>query len=147
MNDNKLHNNNTGNAGEHFAMFQLARRGYAVGPAPRGARDIDLLAYRNGRAVAVQVKPAFDGKASNGWRVDAGRVQDNVVYVFLDLNVLGFPDAYICTANETRSKVRSTRTDGTPLKPGGSYITLHWLKSCDYFERWDKIEKALKILT
>lgn len=56
-----LSKHNTGQTGEALVAAEFARRGYTVALPTGNARDIDILAYRNGRRVAVQVKAISKG--------------------------------------------------------------------------------------
>ena len=127
--------NSTHLAGEYFVAAELYRRGYSVAMTLGNAKAIDLFAERDACTVNVQVK-AIRNKKSIGWPIMLDRVKDGIVYVFVCLNEAGSPpDYYLCTSDETRTKVKQYPTRGI--------VPLNSLKSEEYRERWDKIDAAL----
>lgn len=127
--------NSTHLAGEYFVAAELYRRGYSVAMTLGNAKAIDLFAEHDSRTVNVQVKAIRD-KKSVGWPLMREKVMDGVVYVFVCLNAPGMPpNYYICTADETRAKVKQYATRGI--------VDLTSLKSEDFLERWDKLASEL----
>jgi hypothetical protein len=99
------------------------------------AKAIDLFAEQDERTVNVQVKAIRD-KKSVGWPMMRDRVITSIIYIFVCINPPGTPpDYYICTSEEARAKVRQFSTRGI--------VNLTTLKTDEYRERWDKVEKAL----
>lgn len=45
-----------GAAGEYFVMGELLRQGWLAGLTPRGARDFDIVATKDGQTIHVRVK-------------------------------------------------------------------------------------------
>jgi hypothetical protein len=132
---NNTDKNSSHLSGEYFVAAELYRRGYSVAMTLGNAKAIDLFAEREARTVNVQVKAIRD-KKSIGWPMMRDKVIANIIYVFVCLNPPGTPpDFYICTSDEARSKVKQFSTRGI--------IDLTTLKTDDYRERWDKIEKEL----
>ena len=122
-------------SGEYFVAAELYRRGYSVAMTLGNAKAIDLFAERGEHTVNVQVKAIRD-KKSGGWPMMRDKVITNIIYVFVCLNPPGTPpDFFICTSDETRAKVDQYKARGI--------VTLSALKTDDYRERWDKVEKAL----
>src|SRR4051812_35065431 len=132
---NSADKNSSHLSGEYFVAAELYRRGYSVAMTLGNAKAIDLFAERDARTVNVQVK-AIREKKNVGWPMMKDKVVANIIYVFVCLNPPGTPpDFYICTSDEARSKVKQFSTRGI--------VDLNTLKTDDYRERWDKIEKAL----
>jgi hypothetical protein len=122
-------------AGEYFVAAELYRRGYSVAMTLGNAKAIDLFAERDERTVNVQVKAIRD-KKSVGWPMMRDRVITNIIYIFVCINPPGTPpDYYICTSEEARTKVRQYSERGI--------VNLTALKTDEFRERWDKVEKAL----
>ena len=114
---------------------ELYRRGYSVAMTLGNAKAIDLFAERDERTVNVQVKAIRD-KKSVGWPMMRDRVITNIIYIFVCINPPGTPpDYYICTSEEARTKVRQYSERGI--------VNLTALKTDEFRERWDKVEKAL----
>lgn len=127
--------NSTHLSGEYFVAAELYRRGYSVAMTLGNAKAIDLFAERGEHTVNVQVKAIRD-KKSSGWPMMKDKVITNIIYVFVCLNPPGTPpDFYLCTSEETRSKVHQYKTRGI--------VTVGAVKSEAYRDRWEKIEKAL----
>ena len=55
-----------GQIGEHLVVAELGRRGIVATPLAGNVPDIDILAYANERALAIQVKTI----ASGAWQLD-----------------------------------------------------------------------------
>jgi hypothetical protein len=125
--------NSTHLAGEYFVAAELYRRGYHVGMTIGNAKAIDILVEKGGRMIPIQVKAIRD-KKSVGWPMMEDRVKGGIVYVFVLLNEPETkPDYFIATAQETRSRVKQYPTRGI--------IQLSSLKSAEFQERWDKLQK------
>ncbi len=123
--------NSTHLAGEYFVAAELYRLGYSVGMTIGNAKAIDILAEKDGRIVAVQVKAIRDRK-SVGWPMMRNRVKKGVMYVFVLLNKSGTkPDYFVATAGEAKAKVKQYETRGI--------IDMTTLRSRRFQERWDKI--------
>ena len=126
--------NSTHLAGEYFVAAELYRRGYHVGMTIGNAKAIDVLVEKSGRMIPIQVKAIRD-KKSVGWPMMKDRVKEGIVYVFVLLNKPGTkPDYFIATAQEARSNVKQYPTRGI--------IQLSSLKSAEFQERWDKLQKS-----
>jgi hypothetical protein len=61
------------------------------------------------------------------------RVQNGIIYIFVNLNNQAIPDYYICTAKEAREKVKQYATRGI--------IDITSLRSKKFIDRWDKLGK------
>jgi hypothetical protein len=81
----------TGNAGEHYVMAELLKRGVVAALAPRNAPDFDILATNGRKTARIRVKTKSE--RARGWRWNAkkdgsvfGRVRpsgDYIVFVHL----------------------------------------------------------------
>ena len=130
---NKPDRNSTHLAGEYFVAAELYRHGFSVGMTIGNAKAIDILAEKDGKTIAVQVKAIRDRK-SVGWPMMKNKVNKNVMYVFVLINAPGKnPDYFIATPEETKAKIRQYLTRGI--------INLSSLKSPDYQGKWDKLVK------
>lgn len=99
------------------------------------AKSIDLYAEKGTKVVNVQVK-AIRNRKSVGWPMMRDKVIPNIIYVFVCLNDSGVsPDYFVCTSEETLSKVKQYTTRGI--------VDLMTLRDPTYQGRWDKIELAL----
>jgi hypothetical protein len=129
--------NSTHLAGEYFVAAELYRRGFSVGMTIGNAKAIDILAIKENKSVSVQVK-AIRNKKSVGWPMMKDKVVEGVLYVFVNLNDQATPDFYIASSKETKQKVKQYATRGI--------IDLSTLKSEQFLNRWDKLEKSEKTL-
>jgi hypothetical protein len=50
-----------GNAGEHYVMAELLKRGIVAALAPRNAPDFDILAARGRKTIRIRVKTKSEG--------------------------------------------------------------------------------------
>lgn len=126
-----LERNSTHLAGEYFVAAELYRRRFSVGMTIGNAKAIDILAYKDTKPIAIQVK-AIRNKKSVGWPIMRDKVEDGIIYIFVNLNDQDHPDYFICTSTEAREKVKQYKTRGI--------IDLTTLRNANYHNRWDKIE-------
>jgi hypothetical protein len=98
-----------GNAGEHFVLAELLRRGLVAALAPRNMPDYDILAVNEAKSLKIRVKTKTS--AANSWRwstkADAtlfGETTDNDVVVLVDLGNLDSPKYYALAASELEAK-------------------------------------------
>lgn len=103
--------NNTHLAGEYFVAAELYRRGFSVGMTIGNAKAIDILAYKNDKPIAIQVK-AIRNKKSVGWPIMRDKIEEGIIYIFVNLNDQDNPDYFICTAKEAREKAKQYSTRG-----------------------------------
>jgi hypothetical protein len=90
-------------AGEFFVAAELSKRGYLVSLTMGNAKAVDLFAERGGRSICIQVKSA-GGSYCWPLSADKTKIVDNVLFVFVALNVVGEqPDYYVLTPQEVRS--------------------------------------------
>jgi hypothetical protein len=74
----------TGEAGEHFVLAEMLRRGWIAGQTPRGFRSYDLLAHRRIPPVSllVRVKTSRNGR----FQWNARWQNDECLQIFSDLD-------------------------------------------------------------
>ncbi len=64
-----------GSAGEYFVMAELLRQGWLAGLTPRGARDFDIVATKDGETIHVRVKTKTADSKLFRWNLrEDGRV-------------------------------------------------------------------------
>jgi len=80
-----MEKNNTHLAGEYFVAAELYRRGYSVGMTIGNAKAIDLFVYNDGKHISIQVK-AVKNKKSIGWPMMKNKVENGIIYIFVNLN-------------------------------------------------------------
>jgi len=96
------------------------------------AKAIDILAEKDGKQFIIQVKAIYK-KKNAGWPMIADKVNENILYVFVNLNgdKMTAPDYFIATGKEAKTKVKQYATRGI--------IDLSTLNNEEYKNRWDKI--------
>ena len=123
----------TGLSGEYFVAAELLRRGYIVGITMGNAKAIDILAEKGGKQFIIQVKTIFK-KKNVGWPMMADKVNENIFYVFVNLNgdKMTEPDYFIATGKETKTRVKQYATRGI--------VDLSSLNNEDFLNCWNKIQ-------
>lgn len=129
----EIQSSSTGLSGEYFVAAELLRRGYSVGITMGNAKTIDILAEKHGKQFIIQVKAIFK-KKNVGWPMMSDKVNENIFYVFVNLNgdKMVEPDFFIATGEEAKPKVKQYATRGI--------IDLSTLNNDDFKNRWDKIQ-------
>lgn len=128
----EIQSSSTGLSGEYFVAAELLRRGYSVGITMGNAKAIDILAEKDRKQFIIQVKAIFK-KKNVGWPMMADKVNENIFYVFVNLNgdKMTEPDFFIATGEEAKPKVKQYTTRGI--------IDLSTLNNDEFKNRWDKI--------
>ena len=122
-------------AGEYFVAAELSKRGWAVAMTLGNAKCIDLFVEKDRRTANIQVK-AISHKRNAGWPIWRSKVWSNVIYVFVCLNSENeAPTYYIGTPKEIRHRINEYRTR--------SILNIGKVRSGQFLNRWDKIEKAV----
>jgi hypothetical protein len=103
----------SGVAGEYLVAAELSRRGYVASLTLRNARGIDILASDGAasRSVGIQVKTNQDSRL--GWllnRKAEDYSEDNLFYVFVNLNGSGQPDFYVVPSEIVSKAVKESFT-------------------------------------
>jgi hypothetical protein len=129
----EIQRSSTGLSGEYFVAAELLRRGYSVGITMGNAKAIDILAEKDGHQYIIQVKAIFK-KKNIGWPMMRDKVNEQIFYVFVNLNgdKMSEPDYFIANGKETKLKVKQYTTRGI--------IDLSTLNNDDFKDRWDKIK-------
>tara|TARA_Y100000361_G_C11070186_1_gene295281 strand:- start:441 stop:749 length:309 start_codon:yes stop_codon:yes gene_type:complete len=78
----------TGDIAEHYAITWLWDNGYEVFLNPGANGPIDLIAYKDGKCILVDVKSLWLDKACNSWKNSGTRTarQKEMGVVFLGFN-------------------------------------------------------------
>lgn len=129
----EIQSSSTGLSGEYFVAAELLRRGYSVGITMGNAKAIDILAEKDGKQFIIQVKAIFK-KKNVGWPMMKDKVNESILYVFVNLNgdKMIDPDYFIATGIEAKQKVKQYSTRGI--------IDLSSLNNDDFKNRWNKIQ-------
>lgn len=109
----EIQSSSTGLSGEYFVAAELLRRGFSVGITMSNAKAIDILAEKDGNQFIIQVKAIFK-KKNVGWPIMKDKVNQNILYIFVNLNgdTMSQPDYYIATGIEAFNKVKQYKTRG-----------------------------------
>ena len=126
--------NNTGLSGEFFVAAELYRRGWSVAVTIGNTKAVDLTAQKDDILIPIQVKAIYK-KKNVGWPIMKDNIKKDAIYIFVNLNAdtMGMPDYFICTSEEAKKKVKQYPTRGI--------IDLTTIRSEDFKDRWDKLEK------
>lgn len=96
-----LSKNSSGLSGEYFVAAELYRRGFNVGLTIGNAKAIDILAEKDGNVFQIQVK-TIRSKRSGSWPLRSDQINDNVVYILVNLKMDQQPDYYIINPVDLR---------------------------------------------
>jgi hypothetical protein len=101
----------SGVAGEYLVAAELSRRGYVASLTLRNARGIDILASNAAasKSVGIQVKTNQDSRL--GWLLNKKAEdysEDNLFYVFVNLNGGGQPDFYVVPSEIVSKAIRES---------------------------------------
>jgi len=109
----EIQSSSTGLSGEYFVAAELLRRGYSVGITMGNAKAIDILAEKDGKQFIIQVKAIFK-KKNVGWPMMKDKINENIFYVFVNLNgdTMGSPEYYIAYGYEIKALVKQYETRG-----------------------------------
>jgi hypothetical protein len=153
----KLHPQDLALAAEHQVASILSARGWAAVMMPRGHRDVDLLAYRDGRTLSVQVKgsetaldPADSATAAAKSRPMPVIYRNNTpgvpppvradFYVFAFMVGFGPDGAPIWKfVVMTRSEVAASLMNESP---SGAYVRERFLRAAEHRGAWQKFDVA-----
>ncbi len=95
-----------GDAGEHYVLAMLLREGFIAAQAPRGLKDIDVLAHHpvTGNTCALQVKTKSSGKK---WVLGRKheRIDHQLVFALVDF-VASPPAIYVLPSFHVARAIR-----------------------------------------
>jgi len=97
----KLSKNSSGLSGEYFVAAELYRRGFNVGLTIGNAKAIDILAEKDGKVFQIQVK-TIRSKKSVSWPLRSDQINNNVIYILVNLNIDKQPNYYIINPLDLR---------------------------------------------
>lgn len=152
--------------GEHMVVAELGRRQILATPFAGNVPDIDILAYRNGRSIPIQVKalssgswsfqmPTFCRMTMDGERQIIGdpveRADGDTVHVFVDVGGICSEDRfYILTWNNLRDiaiehhGIFLARNGGRrPRNPASMHVGIQQHHIADFLDNWQLIEAQL----
>ena len=94
----------TGEAGEHYVAFSLARLGFQPAVLRKNSKGVDLLATADGsKVLSIQVKASAARRNPRQWMVGKKKpvVSKNCFHVFLNIREDNSPvDSYVFTSAE-----------------------------------------------
>ncbi len=138
---NELLKQQTGISAELLVAGELSRRGFNVAITFGNTKAIDLLADKDGRMVAVQVK-GIQKTTSICWNVSLDKIKqfkkdktyDKVIYVLVNLHAdtLKAPEYFILTSTEMLKHVK-------PVNSGRDYIDYNLVKRLKFQDKWQKV--------
>lgn len=97
------------------------------------AKAIDILAEKDRNQFIIQVKAIFK-KKNVGWPMMTDKVNENIFYVFVNLNgdKMTEPDYFIATGEEVKGRIKEYQNRGI--------IRLASLDHPEFNGKWDKIK-------
>lgn len=129
----KIPRSNSGLSREYFVAAELYRRGWSVGMTVGNAKAIDLFAEKGNKLIALQVKAIYQ-KKNAGWPIKITSIQDNCIYIFVNLNAdkMSPPDYFLATAEEVRENIKQYSKR--------EIINLSPLNNSNFKNNWSKLE-------
>lgn len=157
----------SGQIGESLVVAELGRRGIIAAAFAGNVPDIDILAYKNGKTLALQVKAWSSGSISvdatdylnieingdhqhvNGPRIDR---QSSLIYVFVKIgNVQGEDQFYILTERDFVNCIDKNyrsfldRYAGRrPKNPSTTHCAVKDVNLASHLNSWRLIEEAFR---
>lgn len=155
-----------GQIGESLVVAELGRRGIVATSLKGNVPDIDILAYRDGRTIALQVKAlrtgsvSFDAKRFMDIDFDgdrqivteqAARLDAGLIYVFVEIgDALGNDKFYLIESHQLRRLIHDGHTSWLakhggirPRNPKSTHAGLSLKKLEAYLDNWQLVEQAL----
>ena len=150
----------TGNAGEHYVMAELLRRGIIAGLTPRNTPDYDILATKGEKTVKIRVKTK--SSEVNIWQYSVRKkeldplknIEGNDFTVLVDLMEKNEkPEFYIIPSSEvnkvlkedfdkwvnTPGPIKKQRSPDNPKRHIDKRERAAWLNN--YKEKWENLFK------
>lgn len=139
MNASIIDKNQTGIASELLVAGELVKRGYDVSITFGTTKSIDLLAYKNNKPIAIQVKGIKTLKSH--WNINKSKIKDNVIYILVNLKI-NVPDSqsefFILTSNEAKQLFVDTTKSGNVLER--AYLSYSKIRGNTLYENnWEKL--------
>lgn len=134
--------NQTGLASEFFVAAELFRRKWDVTISFGSTKKFDLLAFKNGHTVVIQVKGMYATKAGN-WNINKEKLKptDELFIVFVNLHSDKMdinPEYFILTPLEALEFIVDKNKADEPVKQ--NYLPYGRLKS--FRNNWERLEEA-----
>ena len=134
--------NQTGIASEYYVVAELFRLGYDVTITSGKTKTVDILAIKDDKPIAIQVKGMRSPKISVNWNIDKNKIKDSVIYVLVNLNANDLnlrPEFFILTSKEAKQLFIDTTKSGNQLKR--AYLSYNKIKGDKLYENnWSKLE-------
>lgn len=140
----------TGNCGEYFVAAELERHGFTAAVPMSNTRDYDILAICRedpDKQYAIQVKTNTGSKTSWILKDKNEKISNNnVFYVFVNLNDGGYPDYYVVPSKIVADYITENHRIWliTPGKKGqkhnnSSIRTFRLEKDSEYKNAWESL--------
>ena len=144
-----------GAAGEYFVMAELLRQGWIAGLTPRGARDFDIIATRDGKTIHIRVKTKTANSKLFRWNL---RKDDKVFRVpigkddFCVLVDIGgvAPNYYVIPTPKVETELQKIRSEWLAGKAtrnaSNRVIAFELVRDSDWlskFTGWAALPKAI----
>jgi len=110
-----------GSAGEYFAMAELLRQGWLAGLTPRGSRDFDIVATRDGQTIHVRVKTKTADSKLFRWNlredgtVFRAPIGEDDFCVLVDIGG-AVPEYYVIPTRRVECELQKIRSDWLAAK-------------------------------
>lgn len=156
-----------GQIGESLVVAELGRRGIVATAFAGNVPDIDILAYRDGGTVAVQVKSVRAGSVSFNARrfmtiefdgdmqiiaQDAPTIDGALIFVFVSIGKAAGEDRFfILEQGDLQHLVRANHASWLgkhggirPRNPKSTHVSLSIDQLVQYRDNWELIEDRLR---
>ena len=121
----------TGNIGMYYVCFELSRRGWNAMPTSRNAKGIDIVAYKDGKYIGLQIKTlSVRNPIPIGGDID--NLMGDYWVIVTRVAEKDIPDVYVMTPEEIKAKAHL----------GGK---TYWVEPKEYDipefkEKWERIK-------
>jgi hypothetical protein len=141
----KVDKNQTGLSSEFFVAAELFRRQWDVTISFGSTKKFDLLAFKNGYTIAIQVKGMYAKKAGN-WNINKEKINpnDKMFIIFVNLHsdqIDTSPEYFILTPLEALEYIVDENKLGNPVKQ--NYLPYSRLKA--FKNNWERLENVCLI--
>lgn len=150
----RISNIQAGISGEYFVAAELSRRGFTCSVTLKNTKGIDILVSNIdcSKMVGVQVKTKQNFGKRQSWLLnekDEQVMQNNIIYVFVNLDTLGPPSYYIVPSEIVakyiaESHVHYLKTPGQKGKKHKDTSMRAFVADDDeYHNKWDIFNDVL----